>query len=835
LLKHASPITLLISVLIVSTPLCCPSSWADDAPTSYNILSQDLGSALREFAHQSRLQILFSTEVVASKTSQSVSGVLSADAALTQILFGTGLGYTKSADGTILISPVSATGIATPQRSPGTAATEGDTGTPNATQAAGGLEEIIVTAQKRPERLHDVPISIVALTEDALETAGVTNTLSLTNIVPGLKFDRIGAYTEISIRGISNQITAPGVDPAVATYVDGIYQPSTLATTFDLPDVNRIDVTKGPQGTLFGRNATGGAIQVFTLDPGFSTEGRLFVSYGSFNDQIVKGYVSGPLIDQTLAASFSGYEETSEPYIHTLQGIALDGARNYLGRVKLLYTPDENAKLVVIGYYGRHNDPQSNSGPAFDGVSIAQTVPGSVIPTRPWTYADNLPQKDDVLTYGASGHGTLTTGIGVWNLVAGYSYSNPRVGLEYSAAYIPGGNSDAAYENPDKSEQVDLNLASKAYGSFSYVAGVFFFHDRAQSSPVLLTDTIPGSSDFVANIYGRQDTDAYAAYSEITEALTDDWSVILGVRYNDERRSAYGGSFGALHSFSEDYPTGSWPLVAQKTFVGWTPRATVRYHLSDATNIYATYNEGFKSGAFDVYTLPAPGQPATYLKPEKIRAYEVGMKSTPSSRYEINTAAFLYRYTDQQVTAYVNQGGLPLPEDLNAASSTIYGVDIDAKARPVDALVISGGVEWLRAHYDQFPNAILDIPAPGNAGNVSTPGNASGTPLPLAPKWTANFSATYTWDVGTGHLDLTGNAYHSDTVYYDTNLFYRQRPYTVLGAEAAYHFEHHWTVALWGKNLTDAAYLNGELITAYGTTAGYAPPRTGGISVSFDF
>ena len=180
------------------------------------------------------------------------------------------------------------------------------------------LTEIVVTAQKRPEKLHEVPISISVVTGDDLNKSGATSNLDLTQVVPGLMMDRVaGSAMHRSAAFNDLRFNLPGADPNVATYIDGIYQSNPGAGTFDLPDVQRIEVDKGPQGTLFGRNATGGAIQVFTLDPTDQLTGHLSYSYASFNDQTVKAFLAGPIIQDKVFGSISGFEENANATTRT--------------------------------------------------------------------------------------------------------------------------------------------------------------------------------------------------------------------------------------------------------------------------------------------------------------------------------------------------------------------------------------------------------------------------------------------------------------------------------------------------------------------------------------
>jgi len=274
---------------------------------------------------------------------------------------------------------------------------------PNNSPAAGasgeiGLEEIVVTAQKRAENIRDVPISITSLSSDTMEKAGVTNNLQLTNVVPGLRMERVGNTTIPAIRGVSTFTTIPGAQPNVAMYIDNIYISNPTAGTFDLPDISRVDVLKGPQGTLFGRNATGGAIQVFTRDPDMdSVSGMVNVGYGNFDTLTFKGFLSAPVVEDKLAVSVSGFRETADNYFKNLvPDVPLQDINNYLVRGKLLFTPTANTRVVLSGFVSGHRGAETTQFFPVFGVTLANAYPGSIVPTKPYEVASNLRQTEVV-------------------------------------------------------------------------------------------------------------------------------------------------------------------------------------------------------------------------------------------------------------------------------------------------------------------------------------------------------------------------------------------------------------------------------------------------------
>lgn len=251
----------------------------------------------------------------------------------------------------------------------------------DATQAGSG--EIVVTAQRRNERLVDVPISISVLTGNALEQAGVRSTEDLTATVPGLNFATNGAFAQPTVRGVGTTVTSAGNDANVAIYIDGVYQPNQISNFSDLVDLEQVEVLKGPQGTLFGRNATGGAIRVTTKRPSLSSEARATASYGRFNDIRLTAFGTGPLSDK-VAVSFALLYGDDEGYVRnrgTGNKVADTNARSMRG--KILFQPSETVEFLLSGSHSKRSSNPAFTLGVLNGNSIALRLPGSIQPTGP--------------------------------------------------------------------------------------------------------------------------------------------------------------------------------------------------------------------------------------------------------------------------------------------------------------------------------------------------------------------------------------------------------------------------------------------------------------------
>jgi iron complex outermembrane recepter protein len=737
-------------------------------------------------------------------------------------------------------APADAQGQSTPTNAPiQTGATPPDT----------ALDDIVVTAQRREEHVQDVPLTINAVSPRDLEAAGVTAIVGLPNLVTAINMDRTGNSLDPGIRGISTSITDPGAEPNVAIYVDGVYQPSSFLNVFDLPDVSRIDVVKGPQGTLFGRNATGGAIEIFTRDPSFTTEGNVKASYGSFNETILQGFATGPLTD-TVAGSLSLYRKTASTYLINLYpNVPVSGVDDSLARAKLLFEPNSDAKIVVAALYSIYSDPSAEYGSPLAGVTDAKLIPGAIIPTQPWQVATAEPLAYRTRTEAVDVHGTFETFAGTVSTLLAYNNLRGQANLQGDYSYIPdGGGTFFTYtRGDDENEQAEITLASKQYGPFSYIAGVNYFHDVNTYDPLLFViDPLLTPAAFGASLFARATTNALGLFTELSYSLTDRLTALAGIRYSTETKGNYGNDeFGVYARIP-----GPWYNFGSKTFVDSTPRASLRFKITDDTNAYFTYSTGFKSGLFQPTSnpygpycggavttgcTPVTGQP--YVKPEHIDSYEVGLK-TARSWYSANLAAYYYKYRDQQVQTFETIDGVFSSFVTNAASSEIYGVELEGTLQPIEGLRLHGGLAYDHARFSDFPNAATNVPNATGTGNDTIVIDATGhTPI-RAPTWTATLSASYTTHFNAGDATLEANAYGSSRFYYTItdDPLYSQPTYATLGAQLSFVPRNtQLTLAFWGRNLTNHAYEMGNFIQANASGLSYAPPRMLGVSAAYAF
>jgi iron complex outermembrane recepter protein len=721
-------------------------------------------------------------------------------------------------------------------------------------------EEVIVTAQKRSENIRDVPISITALTGDQVEDAGVTSSLELPALVPGLKMDRVGSSTIPAIRGVSSYITNVGVDNNVAMYIDDVYVSSGNSSTLELPDISRIEVLKGPQGTLFGRNATGGAIRIFTKDPQMtSMDGDFSFSYGSFNNQAFKGYLSGPIVPGKLAASITGYKETGSSYYHNLTpDVPRQKVDNSSVRAKLLYTPADNTRILFSASTDVRRDPAAILFFPLEGITVARDVPGAVIPTRPYDIATDIPTFEHASHNGASIQLSRSTSAGDLRVIGAWSLAKSTGPVSLVAAAYPDPYTGMEANVNDRSEAWtgEVNFASRKFGKLSFISGANYYDKSAKWNPLQVLQNVPGNV-FDVSIFAGQTTRAYALYGEATYQLTDKLRVIGGLRYSNEESGATGSVVAGIQPEGQFYDWGS------RTFDRVTQRLSVLYDAAPKTNLYFTYSTGFKSGNFIPTSIPFGVTPAQcdaanaaaagscvyppVLKPETITAFEGGIKSAPRPWLQLDAALFAYKISDIQIQSYENvclQTPCPpnplvqLSEYSNAAAGRMLGAELNVDAQVTSALQVRTGISLLDAKFSDYENASWVVPAPGGVGMVQTPTtSASGKRLPRAPRATLSLSGIWTSNLHSGVFSFQVDGYASDRTYYDVGNVFSQPSYTTLALRATFRPASmpHLSAAVWGNNVTGTRVILGTILGSSGANVSFAAPATYGVTLGYTF
>jgi iron complex outermembrane receptor protein len=714
---------------------------------------------------------------------------------------------------------------------------------------------VTVTAQRRAERQEDVPISITVQTGVQLQTAGVENLRDLGLVTPGLTFQAQGNFVQPALRGITTLVTGPGSDNPIALYIDGVYEGSQAGASIDLPDVERVEVSKGPQGTLFGRNATGGAIQIFTRSPSFEPEGRISATAGLYDgagasrssyDLGFKGFLSGPLVADKLAGSFSfayrnvdGYSRNIVPALVPSNIAAnygsdrMDWLRSYTLRAKLLFTPTDRLTILATGFYMQRSSDHGSVGLPVDGLTAASLYPDAIWGTRPWQYAFDAPSPlTKIRNYGGSLKIDYDTGVGTLTSTTAYTLSRYWERVDVDASYSPQCLAAApatfaclAFQDrqPNDNFFQDFLFTSEKMGRFSFIVGGNIFISDG-SIPAVINDfsngALPGAPGVVypplLTAETKVKTKAYGIFAQGDFDITDRLTLTAGVRYSYEKKKGFVTFFGSPYI---PFANPDWDSV--------TPRVGLRYAIDERTNVYATFSRGFKSGILPILTIgPA-------VNPETVTAYEVGFK-TAQSDYSLNVAAFYNDYKNVQIQSFTGTAIIP----TNAASARIWGFEFDATAQLTSALSVRAGATWMpKADFADFPNAAGFGP-PITAGGLSPiVGDVSGDRLLRAPKLSAVLSLTYTADVAGGELSVSPSVYYtSKYLPYDPFGVLVQKGFARVATEITYRPSgSSFSISLWGRNLTNTKSYGSTTISAGAARVSYDEPREIGLTIDYDF
>lgn len=699
--------------------------------------------------------------------------------------------------------------------------------------AAGG--EIIVTAQRREQRLHDVPITLSARTAEELAKAGVESILDLRNVVAGVSFGGQGTAFQPAIRGVNTLVSTGGSENPVALYIDNIYYSTPQILGANLGDVEHIEVLKGPQGTLFGRNSVAGAIRIFTRDPGFETTGSFNVEAGHFTGDggsrsspriAANGFVSIPLADDVAALSVSGGYEWIEGYLTDVaSGSDYGLLRRENARAKLLLRPATNLEVLLGAFYLRHNDTGANASSAIGGLSVATEYPGSIIADEPFESAYNFrfeggPQDvANVETYGFTGSvewdlpgtGTITSLTG-WNdndILNLVTLTHARTAIDCLTTFAC---IDYDYTYRTKAFSQELNFVSEPFGIAQVSAGLYYYRNRSRTTAAIQASIVPGGVPSKEEIFR---IDAYAGYAEVELRPADQLTVIVGGRYTHEVR--------------DDTAITAEAVIDKKvTFDSFIPRLTVQYEFSPRLNVYATFAQGEKSGLSGISNT-ASTPPFAPVDAEKNTAYEIGLKYA-DPRFTFNIAGFYYDYDNKQEQGFTGSAVFL----QNSGPARYLGVDADATMELTPELTIRGSMSWLpEAKYLDFPNAAA----------FSTERNPNGTfqqvlfdatdyRIPRAPKFTGNLGVHYEREMSAGTLDAAVNLAYSSSLYHDLYHVVRQPSYETLNASAGFSVDG-VRIGIYGRNLTNEVYINNTATSGLGFFANYGYPREVGVSVSY--
>jgi iron complex outermembrane receptor protein len=690
--------------------------------------------------------------------------------------------------------------------------------------ASGQLEEVVVVAQKRSENLQNVPISVSAVTADALDRKGPVDITELRTLVPALNTTNTNGRLTMSLRGIGTSGVGPGVDNPIALYVDGVYQGSTVAGLLNLNNVQQIEVLKGPQGTLFGRNATGGLVHVITKDPTSTPNASLDFTLGNFDTQIGRFYVSGG--KDGFAGDFAGFVKHQGTGWGTNR---FDGKDVYdvdhdvALRSKWIFRPFDDGKITLIAdYEDSHDTMMPFTRPPG---SLSPFVPGKA-PDMGWDTDTDWTPPHTVEAGGLTVRVDQDFSSLRFASISAYRADSVYIGNDWDAT--TGDFAGYYFKQHDHQFSQEFQLSSADGDRLTWTSGLYYFHGTSDS-PATLRFAYLG---FSAGLAGDATIDSQAIYGQGTYEISPSTHLTLGARYTWEQRKIEDAAFLVYPLFPLTDPVpppgpGSVYVPDDKlTFDKPTYRIALDHRLSDENMVYASVSTGFKSGGFSVY---GPGAPP-YL-PETLDAYELGLKSDLlDRRVRLNVAAFDYEYKDIQVAQLVFGGY----NTTNGGKARSYGLDAELTAAVTNALQITAGVVFTEPKFTEYSGCAQGTPG---GGVPPPPGDCAGNLLPLASKITANLAFDYTLPLAAGTLDFNGNAYYNDGFYFEPDNVLGPSSFVTFGASVR------WTsnssglyLSAFGRNLSN------ERTMAFAATQGtgaqelmWAEPRTYGLTVGYNF
>jgi len=692
--------------------------------------------------------------------------------------------------------------------------------TDTAPQTGQGSDDIIVTAQRRAERLQDVPVAVTAQSAEQLQSANISNARDLTLVTPGLRVEANGINAQPALRGVSSTLGSSNAENNVATYVDGVYQPNITGAFFSLPDVENVQVLKGPQGSLYGRNATGGVILINSKSPSFTPHMDLGLSWahyghGSEGELNAQAFVTGPIIDDVLAASLTLSSRELGSYVRNIAtGRNTPDNHNRFLRAKLLFQPTDRIRLEGSFSYNREKNAIDLAYTSYRGVNAFAGLPGVVIADQPWQTSSDIDSYIDIDMKTYSLKADFETDLGTFTSMTGYiDYSTPIL-QEADYSNFAGGVYDIF--SYSKSFSQDVYFTSKPIGPVSVIVGLNYYRRKVGDDPAFIN--IPAFG-YIDRIYDHSVNKSLSGFFEVTWKLSDRLKVIGGGRYTRDKNN------GFANGFNNVTPQAFLGEVKSRKF---TPRVAVMFDVTDSLNLYYNYAQGFKAGLFN-----AIARQATPVRPELLKSHEVGAKFK-SGAMALNVAGFHYDYKNLQATTTV--GGVSTLQ--NAGSAEIYGIDADASLRASEDLTLTLGAAWLHAKYKSFPNASLVEMAtdPDFDGTLDGRADVSGQRMIRAPRFTLNGLVDYHHDFDAGRLALSLNGYYSTKVRMALESRVSQKAYFTGNARLAFTpAGTGLTLSVFTRNFTNAKVIGSTFVNPSADAVIYSPPRQIGVGLNYSF
>lgn len=726
-------------------------------------------------------------------------------------------------------------------------------------EASGGnLEEIVVTAQRREEKMVDVPISVAALSADQLTTANVQSLADIAKLTPALRFDTQTFFFQPSIRGIGTGITTSGGGSNVGIYIDGFYSPNPVAADMQLLNVNNIQVLKGPQGTLFGRNTTGGAILVTSAEPSMETHAEATADYGSFDAERYQAYATTGIAGIAAVDIEGIFSKGSGFLTNIVNGDSDVGAyENYTVRSGLKFQLGDKVSVLARVSHAGQNDPTSELTNTNTDTSTDPTT------GKPWgvqsytfgaytTDPNHVAELQRVFVTSQNTVAQLTVKADLdfadFTSYTQWRKENTNASENLAQAAVPIFNLGLPIF--DITESQEFLFTSKPGSALQWTAGGFYFTNRDAWQTYIDTATqVRDNTPITGNRLGGSgtETESFAEFADVTYELTPQWFLTAGARFShDNVVNAYYNSFFSNKEIAV-------PSIDSNKV---TPRAVVRYKPTDASSIYASFSEGYKAAIIDVggSCQDGPAFKCNPIRPEDVDAYEVGYKFETHG-FSNDVAAFYYDYKNLQVSEFLGNAQAYI---VNVPQSKIWGIDEQFHYEFNDHVKLDGSYAYTNAHYTTFYSSVNGsiVGAPvyatcagappqyaGSCGNfayayVNTSTILHNVHMQHVPENTANLGPVFTTGkLASGEYSLSATAYYSSGFYFSPSgtQFY-QPGYATVGVRTQWKdpSERYW-LALYGENLNNERYRTQVQYNSYGMGASWSAPATWGIQLGAKF
>ncbi len=710
-----------------------------------------------------------------------------------------------------------------------------------------GLQSVTVTATRRATSLQKVAGTIDVATSEKLTLLNVKDVSGIESLVPGVSMSRSAGNMPF-IRGIGT-LSAGFNESSVGMYIDGIYLPNTSAGLFSFNNIDRVEILKGPQGTLYGRNTTGGLINVITRAPEAAVAADLALGYGSYDTLTQNFYGNVPLSDSVSANIAMFHQKQGKGWTtNILTGAEVQKTEDSAVYAKVQWKPGRDTKVTGSALYSKSD---SDIGWAF---TIA---PGSFGPDgTPYLGEHKLAAQIAPFNKYEGSLGSLKiehafNAIDFFSLT-GYQYGRQTSSLvQNGIPGLPVAGRSAAYLETDFNHHTlsqEFQLSSKNPASaFDWIAGAYFYRDE---TAVRTSNTTSCAGGVCAPLPGNlpptntdviSTTTSKSIYADGTYKLRADTRLTVGVRYTDERK-AFEGTVSprpGLPNSAVSLPasvittTQAAGLDPYTDFPKLTYRGVLAHDINKDVQVYISHNRGFKSGTYNLNSVT--NKP---VRPEILDSTEIGIKSELfDRRLRLNVSAFNYDFTDVQVRSVA---GLPAGSPsvgTNVASARTKGIDAQIEYRPSRALSLNAGLGYLDAKYVDYPGVTCTAARqPGGAflgGVVGTICNLGGRPLPMSPKFSAVLGASYNFPTSFGNIMLVANDSYKSRYSFTPDFSVTQAPAHIIDASVRWtSLDQRFDVSLGVKNATDKyRYMAGQASTAYVYVPG--APRTFNVTVGF--